>query len=278
MGSRFSPQTFMGILHSFFDESGKFQDHQIVAFCGFGASPSQLKDFDAQWENQLRRTGLEVLHWVKARRYGKRLSPKIGEQSLKERMSELKPFADCINDHLGIGVATAFEVKGYTSFAPKSKKLLGGSDNPFYVQFLRTITLLLDFAKAEESVTITCDEDEETAWNCYQLFKRVKKIDPLARRRLGAVTFADDVHFPALQAADMLSFLCREHAHAQFYETPYEYHEFFRYLTQPRGSSSLEWKVAIKNKRALKRLDNRLSSRARAKGDTKKNNDKTQRV
>jgi len=35
---------------------------------------------------------------------------------------------------------------------------------------------LLDFAKAEESITITCDEDEETAWNCYQLYKRVKFI------------------------------------------------------------------------------------------------------
>ncbi|MFZ0283620.1 MAG: hypothetical protein WAL32_00175 [Terriglobales bacterium] len=86
----------MGILHSFFDESGKFQDHRIVAFCGLGASPSQLKDFDAQW----------------------------------------------------------------------------------------------------------------------------------------------------------------------FYKTPYDYYEFFKYLTRPRGSSSLKWKVAIKNKRALKKLDNRLLSRA----------------
>ncbi|MGB9233012.1 MAG: DUF3800 domain-containing protein [Terriglobales bacterium] len=267
----------MGILHSFFDESGKFQDHQIVAFCGFGAFPSQLRDFDAQWENQLRRTGLEALHWVKARRYRKRLSRRIGPQSLKERMDELKPFADCINDYLGIGVATAFEAKGYTSFAPESKKLLGGTDNPFYVQFLRTILLLLEFAKAEESITITCDEDEQTSWNCYQLYRRVKDIHPLARRRLGSVTFADDVHFPALQAADMLSFLCREHAHAQFYKTPYEYYEFFKYLTEPRGSSSLEWRVAIKNKRALKKLDNRLSSNARSKGD-KNNNGETWRV
>jgi hypothetical protein len=45
---------------------------------------------------------------------------------------------------------------------------------------------LLDFAKAEESITITCDEDEETAWNCYQLYKRVKVIHPVARRRLAA--------------------------------------------------------------------------------------------
>jgi hypothetical protein len=78
MESRFTPETFMGILHSFFDESGKFKDHQVVAFCGFGASQSQLLKFDEQWNNQLRRTGMTAMHWVKARRYGQRLSPQIG--------------------------------------------------------------------------------------------------------------------------------------------------------------------------------------------------------
>lgn len=263
MEDRFTRETYMGILHSFFDESGKFKDHQVVAFCGFGATRAQLKDFDEQWEKQLRRTGMNALHWVKARRYGKALSRKIGPQTLKDRMNELKPFADCINDHLGIGIACAFEVKGYTSFKQRSKELLGGSDNPFYIQFLRTMLLLVDYAKPEERISLTCDEDEETAWNCYQLYRRVKELKPNAGRKLIALTFANDLHFPALQAADMLSFLCREHAHARFYKTPYEYYDFFKYLTDPRGSSALEWRVAVKNRRALKKLEKGLK-------DTKK--------
>jgi len=259
MESRFTPETFMAILHSFFDESGKFQDHRVVAFCGFGASPSQLMEFDKQWENQLRRTGMEALHWVKARRYGKALSRKIGPQTLEERIADLKPFADCINDYLGVGVALSFEVHGYTSFAPQSKQLLGGSDNPFYMQFLRTVMLLVDYAKPEEHISMMCDENEETAWNCYLLYRKVKEVDPTAGRRLVALTFANDVYFPALQAADMLSFLCREQALGQFYGIDYEYHEFFRYLTKPRGSSSLEWRVAFKNEKDLKKLDKSLS-------------------
>src|SRR5258708_30561338 len=131
MDSR-SPETFMGILHSFFDESGKFQDHHVVAFCGFGASESQLRDFDKHWKNQLRRCGMDCLHWVKARRNGKALGSNIGPQTLKERINDLKPFADCVNDYLGIGMSLAFEVTGYTSFAQDSKDLLGGVDNPFY--------------------------------------------------------------------------------------------------------------------------------------------------
>src|SRR5580692_2171066 len=248
----------MGTLHSFFDESGKFQDHQVVAFCGFGASELQLRDFDKQWKNQLHRCGMYALHWVKARRCGKELGSNVGPQTLQDRINDLKPFADCVNDNLGVGIACVFEVTGYTSFAKESKDLLGGSTNPFYVQFLRTVTLLAEFARPEESITMMCDEDEETAWNCYRLYKRVKELDPKTGRRLAAIAFADDIHFPAFQAADMLSFLCREQAKLQWYGEPYEYQEFFRYLTNPRGTSLLQWRVAFKNKDDLQKLEKAL--------------------
>lgn len=248
----------MGILHSFFDESGKFQDHQIAAFCGFGASDSQLVEFGKQWNNQLRRCGMDALHWVKARRSGKALGDNIGPQNIVERINDLKPFADCVNDYLGVGIACVFEVTGYTSFAKESKDLLGGSDNPFYVQFLRTVMLLAEFARPEESITMMCDEDEETSWNCYRLYRRIKEIDPKTGRRLAAISFADDLYFPALQAADMLSFLCREQAKLQWYREPYDYGDFFRYLTDRRGSSTLEWRVAFKNKDELHNLEKAL--------------------
>jgi hypothetical protein len=258
--SRFTPEDLMAVIHSFFDESGKFQDHKVVAFCGFVASPSQLVDFDKQWNNQLRRTGMTALHWVDARRSGKVLGSKVGRQALAERINELKPLADCVNDYLGLGIACAFEVTGYTSFAQKSKDLVGGSDNPFYVQFLRIVGLLANYARPDESITMMCDEDETTAWNCYRLYRRVKELEPKRGRRLAAITFADDVHFPALQAADMLSFLCREQAKLQWYGEPYQYQEFFRYLTDSRGTSSVEWNVMFKNNDELKRLDNLLKA------------------
>lgn len=257
MELRFTPETFMAILYSFFDESGKFHNHQLVAFCGFGASESQLKEFGKQWDSQLRRCGMDALHWVKARRCGKALGSNIGPQSLKNRINDLKPFADCVNDYLGLGVACVFEVTGYTAFAKESKKLLGGSDNPFYVQFLRTVMLLAEFAKPEEGIAMMCDEDEETAWNCYRLYKRVKEVHPIGKR-LAAISFADDTHFPALQAADMLSFLCREQAKLQWDGEPYEYQDFFRYLTDSRGTSTIKWQVAFKNKGDLQKLEKSL--------------------
>ena len=255
--SRFRPDTFMGILHSFFDESGKFQDHHVVAFCGFGASETQLKDFDKQWENQLRRCGMNSLHWVNARRCGKPLGRNIGPQSLRERINDLKPFADCVNDYLGIGVACVFEVTGYTSFAQDSKNLLGGDDNPFYVQFMRTVMAIAEFAP-KENIRMMCDEDEETAWNCYRLYRKIKELKPKLGRRLAAISFANDLHFPALQAADMLSFLCREEAKLRWYREPYEYGKFFEYLTDGRKSSSLQWRGAFKNKEDLQKLEKLL--------------------
>ena len=259
LDSRFRPERFMGILHSFFDESGKFQDHQVVAFCGFGASDTQLKEFDKQWENQLRRCGMDALHWVDARRCGKRLGKNIGSQSLRDRINDLKPFADCVNDHLGLGVACVFEADGYAAFSQDSKTLLGGNDNPLFVQFLRTVLLLIDFAMPKEGISMMCDEDEETAWGCYQLYRRVKQLRPKIGRRLAEISFADDAHFPALQAADMLSFLCREQARLQWHKESYEYQDYFRYLTSPRGTSNLQWRVCFKNKEELQQLDKFLA-------------------
>lgn len=244
----------MAVLHSFFDESGKFHDHKVVAFCGFGASTSQLKEFDERWENQLRRTGMDALHMVKAHRYSEALGRKIGPQTLRERIKELKPFADCINEYLGLGVACVFEVSGYTAFPLRSKEIMGGSENPFYTQFLRTMVLLLSYAKSEEHITVMCDEDEETSWNCYSLLRRVKKINSEAKRKFSALIFADDKHFPALQAADMLSFLCRKEANYRFFGIPYEFRPLFLYLTAPRGASSLEWRGVFKDKAALRKL------------------------
>jgi hypothetical protein len=66
------------------------------------------------------------------------------------------------------------------------------------------------------------------------------------------------MHFPALQAADMLSFLCREQAKLQWYGESYEYRDFFRYLSDPRGTSQIQWRVAFKNKADLQKLEKSL--------------------
>jgi hypothetical protein len=43
-------------------------------------------------------------------------------QSLDERIDALLPFADCINDHLEIGLAQAWNVKGYNNLSLEVKK------------------------------------------------------------------------------------------------------------------------------------------------------------
>jgi hypothetical protein len=255
----------MGIFQTFFDESGKFGDHKVISLCGFGSKPSALKKFDEDWESQLRRTGMTALHMVDACRINKRLSPSIGAQTLKDRINELKPFADCVNNHLELGVANVFEVEGYTSFSVRSKKVLGGTEDPFYIQFLRTMQLVVDYVTTGERISITCDEDDNTAWHCYRLYTRVKKVHRAAGRAMVAITFANDEYYPALQAADMLSFLCRLQAYGQFYGTDYAFHPLFTYLTKPRGTSVTNWLVAFKNKADLAPLGADLDRHQREK-------------
>ncbi len=267
----------MGIFQTFFDESGKFKDHKIISFCGFGAKAGNLKDFDSAWEYQLRRTGMNALHMVDACRINKRLGRLIGAQSLSDRINDLKPFADCIRNHLELGVATVFEVEGYASFTDMAKKALGGSDNPFYTQFLRTMQIVSEYVTTGEPIALTCDEDESTAWWCYKIYSRVKKVDRRIGRHLVAISFANDQHFPALQAADMLSFLCRLQANGEFYGIDYDFHPLFTYLTAPRGSSTTYWQVAFKNKSQLAPLGVTLDHHQRESEERKKRSAKVRR-
>jgi hypothetical protein len=46
------------------------------------------------------------------------------DQSFDERIDALLPFADCINDHLEIGLGQAWDVKGYANLSMEAKKNL----------------------------------------------------------------------------------------------------------------------------------------------------------
>ena len=92
--------------------------------------------------------------------------------------------------------------------------------------------------------------------NCYRLYGRVRTINPELKRKMVAITFADDDVFVPLQAADLLASLCRLEAGRQFHREYYEYMPTFRALTGP--GSGMRWAVNFYGGDRMRDLGERL--------------------
>jgi hypothetical protein len=248
----------MGILHGYFDESGKV-DKPVVAFCGFVAAASRIQSFDDEWNSVLRSYDMDFLHTSRAFKANAPLSPKIRKQTFAERIETLKPFADCIRKHFECGIATAVDVAAFKAMSPGAKKQLGRIENPHYMAFTSGMAGFHHHLRGDDRVSFICDDDEETAWNCYQFYRQVRKIDAFSRKHFISISFADDKSFPALQAADFLSSLTRMRARFDFFGTPYDYAALFDYLTAPQPL--FMWGVSFYDKTKLEEWDPKLAAR-----------------
>ncbi len=252
----------MAIFQCYFDESGKFKDHEVISFCGLCSPLSRVQEFEEEWKRLLRSCEIESLSMKKALRRSRRLSPCIDKQSAQERTEILKPFALCIRKHFEIGVAIAVDVQAYQQMSPVAKKQIGGSDDPYYFAFLCGIMGPSRRLRDEDKMHVICHDEEQTALNCYRLYRRVKIVYPALRHRLVALTFANDKEFVPLQAADMLSSLVRLQALRQFRDAYFEYVSLFHALTVPseQVTNGIKWVKGFFGGEKLKVAESGLES------------------
>jgi hypothetical protein len=235
---------FMVILNSFWDESGKFNDHKVISFCGVGLSIPALGQFEDKWKELLRRNEIDFLKMSEALCASKPLSAVIPAQTSADRIEALKPFAACLFESFEIGVALAVNVEAYTRTPQHIKKSIGGKD-PFYFSFLNGVMLIARYVQDDDKISFVCDDDEGAAETCLKMYRKMKILDKEWKRKLSAITFANDHVFVALQAADMLSSLVRLQANYEFFSQPYDYEPLFAYLGESRGPRYIQWKVCF---------------------------------
>lgn len=221
----------------FCDESGKFQQDPLIAFCAVSATSDRLQTFDREWRALLRSYELleTGLHMERASRlvddFGYRLRK---GQTAGERTGLLLPFADCINQYLEFGMIEAWDVRGLNHLPDSVIQTLGGTRDPYFWALSRGLTWLANHLGEDDRMSIICDDDPYTAWNSYMHFRSLGKADFRLQRDAVSFSFANDKHFPALQAADMLAFLTRHEANEQFNEVPNMWRDLFdRLVTEP---------------------------------------------
>ena len=122
----------------FCDESGKYDNDPLIAFSGVCATADHLCSFDSQWRSLLRSYELDSLHMKQASRLAEDVGYRLRRgQTIEERTEALLPFADCINKHLEMGFIQAWDVKGFNHLSLETKKSLGGSNDPYFLAFVR---------------------------------------------------------------------------------------------------------------------------------------------
>jgi uncharacterized protein DUF3800 len=231
----------MAIIQWFCDEGGKYQKNAVVSLSGLTVSPHRLALFNDEWEALLRSYELTSVHMrVLADVYSAHGPKMPRDQTVDQRTEALLPFADCINRHLEVGIMEAWDVNGYASISTAARNCLGGSADPHYLCFVRTILETVTHLREKETVHIVFDDDLLKAWDGYLHYRAVCKTLPEIKKRCSAVTFARDDDYPALQAADMVAFLARLEANSRFFGTPNEWSRLFKYLiTEPNPNVGL---------------------------------------
>jgi hypothetical protein len=261
----------MAMFHAYFDESGKKSDHPVVTFSGVCVMQSKLDAFDAAWNTLLHQYGLRSLHMARASRLSEKHGDKMPRhQSADQRMDTLLPFADCINEHLEMGLIQAWDVAGFNALSAEAKRGIGSPDDPYYIAFSRGLTELDDYTQPDDRISLICDDDVMTALDCHRHYRGMGNAYPKLRQKMVALTFANDEYFPALQAADMVAFLSRLEAKAQFYGDRYSFRRLFDYLRRERGPGKMIWKYLFANESMIRQLGRDLEEKTKQVGRKKR--------
>jgi hypothetical protein len=249
----------MAVILCYCDESGKKGDHPVVTFSGLCLTYPKLAAFEDAWNTLLRQYEMKALHMARASRLSEKHGPKMPRgQTANQRIDALKPFSDCINQHFELGLIQALDIAGFNSLTKDARAKIGSPDDPYFVAFMRGGGEVLDYAQDDDRVSIICDDDRETAWDCYRHYRGLCTALEKWRDKIISLTFADDRYFPALQAADMVAFLSRLEAKRQFYGTRYDFKGLFDYLTAERGSGRTIWKYLFMTEEKLRSMSGLL--------------------
>ena len=205
-----------------FDESGKFNDHDVVSIgCVAGYVERFDGDFGREWHMLLSRYGIKVISGKDVLNHQRPLSQKNPCLGIEARTEALASFVACIRKHLQVITRLATDVRAFKKLPPHFFQIFG--KDPSYMTFVRTAMHVMEFCPDRSKVTMICDDDEETAMPFFGLYRRLKKVWPDARRKLGGIAFVDDHYLFGVQASDLVASLMRYEAAETINGTHYEY-------------------------------------------------------
>jgi hypothetical protein len=252
-------------IYSYFDESGKFQDHSAVSFGGVCGSIGQVGAFEKKWQALLTSYGMDSLSMKRALRHQIPLGRRIEALGATERAKALLQFVDCAKQDCALILGLAIDVQAFGSMSAQAHKQL--TSDPYYASFASNIIeVMLYFGKGNHAISpaisVVCDDDEATAEATLRLYRKLKLI--YDRKRFTSISFADDDVYPSLQAADMVSSLIRMEARRVFFSENYQYRSLYERLAEDtKSATEAAVKVGIFDKSTIGNLSDSFESIAK---------------
>jgi hypothetical protein len=259
------------IYHQVFcDESGKYHNPNdpLIAFSGLCITPDRLGPFDREWRALLRAYEIDSLHMERATRLIENCGYRLhSHQTVEERTELLLPFADCINKHFEVGFIQAWSLKGFNSIPNEARKHLGGSSDPYFLAFVRGLQEVSHSMGEDDRISLICDDDVDTALDCYTHYRKVGQADHTIAKKTVAISFANDKHFPALQAADMAAFLTKHEAGFRYEQIPNMWEVLYdRLVTEPEPPYGImRWRGNFADEELLVKMANQMAELAEQK-------------
>ena len=105
------------------------------------------------------------------------------------------------------------------------------------------------------------DQDLVTAWDCFLNYRALiaDHAYPEMKKVVVALSFADDEHFPALQASDMAAFLARRVGEEHFYNKQNEFQRLYGHLMEASPSgSTINWYSTFAGAKEFEQMDKDL--------------------
>jgi hypothetical protein len=200
----------MAIFQAYFDESGKLADKEFVVFAACVATIADWESFSIKWTEMLGDIG--YVHMTEAVRCEGEFKRFRGKESDRDdllvALAELAVARYAFSVHIPVKSATFKELPANLQTQLK---------DPVYCGFEGLLRNLLESAsriqatsgiKYSHGFQLYADASTDYSVQILKLYHRVKSVEQDARERFQSITFAEDEHFPPLQAADMLAY-CR---------------------------------------------------------------------
>lgn len=186
-----------------FDESGKLSNAEYVVFGGSVASIEAWGYIVQEWDKRLASHGIPYLSMKEAM---KLKGPFEGwEHRTQERDLLLIDLAKLLHSSVNFHVVSP--VKS-SSFKNSPESVRRGLANPQYIGFEGCMKAVVS-GTTEDKIAIYCDSSEEYSPLCLKMYLKMRNLDEEFKNKCVSLTFAEDEHFPPLQAADMVAYCAR---------------------------------------------------------------------
>lgn len=184
------------LIQAHIDESGKFHDRDVITVSGLLSSPDYWRLLNGRWLDALEKCHLPYLH-VK----------EVKDRSILQDFSKIIRMA--MAPTFGIGVTVSLDVRAWKSLTSEQQRSIQRPDLAIFEMLIAAMLCLgQNLLPPDFDVALTCDDEEETAFPIYRLWRKVRIRNPELAKKVVSICFCDDSKYPALQMADLFANTC----------------------------------------------------------------------